>query len=917
MSDLRTPACRSWGNLLAVPLVVFLLLVILCSLASPEALGAQMARPNGVGSNGNGPTYDHATMAPSIMATPFAGQVHIDGVLDEAIWQTVTPVTDFTQREPDEGEPASERTEVRVLVGPDALFIGARLFDREPDKIRATLVRRDVVSDFDYFIVNVDSRHDHNTAYAFTLTPSGAYQDAALGTDGQYDFGWDPVWEGAASRDEEGWSAEWKIPFNQLRFQSAEDAVWGISFTRVIARKQESATFPFTPRNETSGPHRYGHLTGLGEVREPGRLELLPYATARSEHLYVSPDDPFRSQADQFYNAGFDLKYGLTGSMTLDATINPDFGQVEVDPAVVNLTAYETYFPEQRPFFVEGSEIFRYGFPGPAMGGGNLGDLFYSRRIGRAPQGRFADVDAAFTDVPAQSTIAGAMKVSGRLGDWSVGLLEAATLEEEGRYLAADGARGTAVLEPFTNYLVGRTRRDFRDGNSALGGIFTAVNRDLSTAPLESTLHSGAYVAGLDFNHMWNNREWFLTGTLTGSHVRGSEEALLLTQLASARYFQRPDADHTELDLTRSSLSGWRGSLAAGRRSGDHWRGGVSLEAKSPGFEANDLGFETQVDRWGVAAPLQYLSLVPNRVTRFYQVDLVPDLRWNFAGDLMSASVFLGSVQQWANFWQSSTALSLRPEVDSDALTRGGPMSRSPAGGNISQWIATDQRKPYTLSLNANYSWNTRGGWGTNAGVGVTFRPSSAMEVSLSPSHNRVHAVAQYVRAVTDAAAERTYGRRYVFSDLDQTTLSMSTRVSWTFTPRLSLQLFAQPFLASGDYERFKEMHQPGTWDFDVYGEEAGTVTAITGGYRIDPDGSGPASAFTLGNPDFSVRSLRGNAVLRWEYRPGSTVYLVWQQQRSGFDPSGEFRFADDADALMNLPPENVFALKVSYWWGR
>ena len=774
-----------------------------------------------------------------------------------------------------------------------------------------------MVSDFDYFVVNLDSRHDHNTSYAFTLTPSGAYQDAALGTDGEYDFGWDPVWEGAASADGEGWYAEWRIPYSQLRFESAESPIWGVQFTRVIARKQETTSFSHTPRTETGGPHRYGHLVGLGQLQEPGRLELLPYGTTRSEHLNVHADDPFRGTSEQFYAAGLDLKYGITSNLTLDATINPDFGQVEVDPAVVNLTQYETYYPERRPFFVEGAEIFRYGFPGFELNQSDLGDLFYSRRIGRAPQRNLYAMGAQFVDVPDQSTIAGAMKVSGRVGDWSVGLMEAATREEEGRYIGADGVNQSAVVEPFSNYLVGRARRDFRDGGSTVGGIFTAVNRDLTDPALEGSLHSAAYVAGVDFNHMWSNREWFLTGTLTGSRVLGSENAILLTQRSSARYWQRPDAGHVELDPTRTDMQGWRGSVSAGRRSGDHWRGSVLVQAQSPGFEANDMGFETRVDSWDINWALQYRDMEPDSLTRFYQIDFLPSVEWNFDGDLVGASVFLGSIQQWSNFWMSSTAISANPETDNDRLTRGGPVARSPGGFSVSQWIATDQRKSYNLSGNFTYAMNARGGWGIFPNVGVTVRPTSAVEVSLNPGFRQTHAVAQYVTRVQDETADRTYGTRYVFSDLDQTVLSIDTRVSWTFTPRLSLQLYMQPFLASGDYSEFKEMHEPRKWDWDIYGEERGAVTELDGGYEVDPDGDGPAEAFQLGNPDFNVRSLRGNAVLRWEYRPGSTVYLVWQQRRFGTAPYGETELLEDAQALWNIPPENVFALKVSYWWGR
>ena len=913
-SYLRT-ANRRPGGLILLAFTSTLFLALL-SPANALAQGTRNDR------SGNGPAsdvpYDHATMAPTLMAYPLTGEIQVDGRLDEGIWQTVEPFTDFIQREPNEGEPASERTEVRVLVGPDALYIGGRFFDREPDQIRATLVRRDVVSDFDYVIVNLDSRHDHNTAYAFTLTPSGAYQDAALGADGRYDFGWDPVWEGAATIDDQGWSAEWKIPFSQLRFESAEDAEWGIQISRTIARKQESANFAFTPLAESSGPHRYGHLRGLGQVQEPGRLEILPFATTRSEHLDVAPGDPFRGSSEQSYNMGMDLKYGITGQLTLDATINPDFGQVEVDPAVVNLTQYESFFPERRPFFTEGAEIFRYGFSGHGMGGSDMGDLFYSRRIGRAPRGSLSGVGAEFTDSPDQTTIAGAMKVSGRMGDnWSVGLMEAATMQEEARYVTPDGVRGAGVVEPFSNYLVGRARRDFLDGSSTIGGIFTAVNRDLTDDALSQALHSGAYVGGIDFRHRWKNREWFVTGTLTGSQVTGSTDAILLTQRSSARYWQRPDAGHVAIDPTRTSIQGWRGNLSTGRSSGDHWLGSISTSAQSPGFEANDLGFETRVDSWDITGALQYRDQEPDDITRMYFIDFMPSLEWNFDGDLVGVNTFIGSVQQWANFWMSSTAMSIYPETDNDRLTRGGPMARHPGGFSVSQWISTDQRKSYSFNFNASYANNSRGGWGYFPGFGVTFRPSSAVEVSLDPRFRRTFAVSQYVGAVPDETADRTFGSRYVFSDLDQTTVSMDTRVSWTFTPRMSLQLFLQPFVSSGAYSGYKELHQPGKWDWDVYGVERGTINETDGVFEVDPDGEGAAPAFALGNPDFNVRSLRGNAVLRWEYRPGSTLYLVWQQQRFSYVPNGSFQLQDDYNALFRTPPENVFALKVSYWLGR
>lgn len=884
---------------------------------SPNSASAQeLAVGSGV-EEGSAVLYVHESMAPSITAGAVGSSIEIDGILDETVWQTAEVFSGFRQREPDDGAPVSERTEVRILAGPDALYVGAWLFDSRPEEIRATLVRRDVVSDFDFFMVSLDSRHDHNTSYAFTLTPSGAYQDAARGTDGQYDFGWDPVWSGAATKDDEGWYGEWRIPYSQLRFEGSEDPVWGIQLTRSIARKQETASFAYTPRTEASGPHRYGHLFGLGQLQAPSRLEMLPYATTRSEHLNVHPDDPFRGTSEESYSAGLDLKYGLTSNLTLDATINPDFGQVEVDPAVVNLTQYETYYPERRPFFVEGAEIFRYGVAGLGMNRSDFGELFYSRRVGRAPQRNLYAEGARFVDAPEQSTIAGAMKMSGGIGEWSVGLMEAVTRRENGQFRGPDGLNQNAAVEPLTNYLVARTRRDFREGGSNIGGIVTAVNRDLSDPALEASLHSSAYVAGVDFVHRWRNREWFLNGTLTGSTVLGDEEAILHTQRSPARYWQRPDAGHVELDPNRTRINGWRGSLSSGKAAGEHWLGSVLLQAQSPGFEANDLGFETRVDSWDINLALQYRDMEPDSTTRFYQIDFLPSLEWNFDGDLVGADVFLGSVQQWPNYWMSSTAIGAHPETDDDRMTRGGPVARNPAGFSISQFISTDQRKSYNFTGNFTYAWNARGGWGVMPSMGFTFRPRSALEVGLEPSYRNTGAVAQYVSAVEDPTADRTFGARYVFSDLEQTVLSMDTRVSWAFTPRLSLQLYLQPFIARGDYSSFKELHAPRRWDWDVYGEERGTISEVKGGYVVDPDGSGPAEPFNLRNPDFNVRSMRGNAVLRWEYRPGSTVYLVWQQRRLGAGVYGETDLMDDALELWDVPPENVFALKVSYWWGR
>ncbi|HEV7838418.1 MAG TPA: DUF5916 domain-containing protein, partial [Gemmatimonadaceae bacterium] len=449
---------------------------------------------------------------PSVAATRRSGEVQIDGKLNEAAWQTAVPGSDFIQIDPTEGQPASEKTEVRILIDDAAIYVGVRAFDKEPGKIQSQLARRDENIEGDALVVMFDSFHDHVSAFLFRLSPAGARRDATVDSDGREDNTWDAVWQGSSTLDSLGWTAEFRIPLSQLRYNpNRAEQTWGFQVVRTIARKAETDFFSFTPKNERQGVHNYGHLTGLGHLSSPRRVELVPYVLAKNENPTVAPNDPFRNQNQVVPGAGVDFKYGITSNITLDATINPDFGQVEVDPAVVNLSAFETFFPERRPFFVEGANIFNFGSM-RTNNSSNGYNFVHTRRIGRSPQ-RFIDGSTVtFVDAPNETTIDGAVKLTGKsAGGWSLGLLDAITAREEARFRDATGDH-RAVVEPRANYVVGRLKRDLNEGNTTIGIAATATNRQLDDPALEPLFRKASYVAGFDWNHSWYNRRWAFDG---------------------------------------------------------------------------------------------------------------------------------------------------------------------------------------------------------------------------------------------------------------------------------------------------------------------------------------------------------------------------------------------------------------------
>jgi hypothetical protein len=503
--------------------------------------------------------------------------------------------------------------------------------------------------------------------------------------------------------------------------------------------------------------------------------------------------------------------------------------------------------------------------------------------------------------------------------------MEAVTGRENAAFVDAAALPGEVEVEPAGNHLVGRLRRQIRGGRTRFGVMATAQNRDLGGSPLETRLHSSAYTGGIDFAHDSDSRVWLFTAAIAGSRVGGSEAALLRTQQTSARYYQRPDADHVELDSTATSLGGFYAMAYVGKQAGTFtMRNGFAYV--SPGYEVNDLGFQSEADRILVDTHYQYSRPTPGRFLRSWNTAISPDGKFNTAGDLVFANVNAMLNMEWLNYWRTNIRVQVDPWYDDDRLTRGGPMARTPGSWQARINVNSDGRRATRVNASYNYFTDRAGGWSRSYDFGVSARFRETINLNIGPSYSRSRSMAQFVRRVTDATATPTFGARYVFAELDRSTVSLDTRLDVTLTPTLSLQLYLEPFLSVGQYRHLKELRAPNTFDFLEYGVDAGTISQnASGDFDIDPDGAGPAGTFQVldRNLDFSQRSLIGNAVVRWEWRPGSTLFLVWQQRRvdrvsghsAGADPwVGNLDLSRDAGDMFSAAADNIFMVKLNYW---
>jgi hypothetical protein len=897
-------------------------------LTAPAVLGAQQSASDAA----------HAA-APVANASRRTAPLVIDGRLDEDAWKQGSPVTGFRQRAPNEGTPASLATEVRIMYDDEALYVGARMTEPlGPSGLRAPLARRDQLlaangnnGSFnslttDKLAIVLDPYHNHLDEVWFELNPAGVRGDQFNG-----DPSWDPVWEGASQVTADGWTAEMRIPYSQLRFSRDSLQTWGLQIWRTVDRLNEQNMWSFRRRDESGGPAYFGHLQGIAVNSRPRQAELLPYVVSRGQFKYASPSDPFRDSREMKINAGADLKYNLTSNLTLDATINPDFGQVEVDPATLNLSAYETFYDEKRPFFVANRSAFSFGSTS-CMFCSNFSGLgvLYSRRIGRPPQlNGYVGNQASYVDAPDDATIIGAAKITGRTSSgYTVGLLDAVAGRETARYVTGVGAQEREqTVEPLTNYFMGRVRKELRQGATTVGVALTNTARRLGgDSVVVSQLRENATAAGFDWSHAWANRQYRWRGTLVGSDVSGSANAIALTQRSSTHYFQRPDreVEHDGLfdaryDTTATSLRGY-GLYSRLAKENGNWLWELQTNQRSPGFEVNDLAFLDRTDYRWFGANLARQWTKPGRYYRSIFAIVGGQQEYNFDGNRTDFERQAFYSMEFNNYWNLRTFVIRAETVDNDRATRGGPLVRVPGYNFGHVQVSTDPRQKAVFDVTVRGSEAFDGAESFSVRPGVALKPASNIFVQLSPNYNWSQSRQQFVRRQPDATATLFGGNRYVFGYVTTRTASLETRVNWTMRPTMTLQLYAQPFFASGEYSAFSEFAAPGSGAQLDYGDDVGTLTRNRAERTVtaDPDGpAGAAPAFTFSDPNFTSRSLRGTAVLRWEYRPGSTMFFVWTQQRSGSAAFGDFDIRRDSQSLLGDRPDNVFLVKATYWLGR
>jgi hypothetical protein len=843
----------------------------------------------------------------------------IDGRLDDGSWRATVPLTDFLQRNPIEGAAPSESTEVRFVYSANDLFVAFRGYDREPSQVYGSLHRRDQRRAADYFTLFIDTYLDKRTAFEFSINPSGARRDVLIYGDGAgRDDSWDPVFDWATTIDSLGWTVEMRIPFSQLRFPPSDSLAFGLRVRRSINRRNEELNWPFVPRDQAGEVSNYGQLVGITGVPAPRRLEVLPYVAGSSAFEPSEDGNPFATGRQSQVRTGGDLKFGVTSGLTLDLTVNPDFGQVEADPAVVNLTAFETFFPERRPFFVEGTNLFQFGLQPQErseFGGGRRGQegLVYTRRIGRAPQ-ISADDQGGYAEDLRQTTILGAAKLSGLIGGgWSVGLAQAVTGKEQAAIVDAAGVAGRSPVEPLTSYTVLRAQHVLPSGRLAYGLIGTGTVRRLDESAFDE-LHQRAFSGGFDLVARFGRDQYEFATAVTGSRVEGSEASITDTQRRSSRYFQRSDQTHSILDSSRTSLSGVAGYARLAKVVG-FVTFDLRYGTRSPGFETNDFGFLRRADIHQQSAELELRWLEPGPVFRQFEWRVQEQAEWTWGGERGRTSVETRASADFLNYWNVNVSVERGLSSLSTGLLRGGAGFTVPGQWEFRAGGRTDFRRPISFNAGADVTLEDESGarrWGANASV--RWRPPGSLSFSLDGRARWGTTDRQYVTSET--VGDSTY---YVLGFIDRREISLTLRADVVLSPRMSFEFYAQPFVSAGRYPSLSLAADPKAAAYadrlDRLETDRLTRPGGEGPVEVDLDQDGSVD-FNFDEPDFRVVSLRTNAVLRWEFRPGSTLFLVWQQNRRGRRDTGDL---DAASALWDAfeePGTNVFAVKIAYWFG-
>ena len=826
----------------------------------------------------------------------------IDGNLADSIWESAEWATNFIEVNPDENTDPSEQTKFKILYDQKHLYIALKALDSEPETITNRLSRRDGFVG-DRINVLIDSYHDLRTGFLFTVTAAGVRGDEFITDNGNnIDASWNPIWSAKALIDNEGWTAEMKIPLSQLRFSNDPNQVWGLNVVRNYFKNNELSAWNRIPIGAAGWVSEAGKLKGLKNIKPQKQIEIQPFVVTKLDRYEAEAGNPYADGNDFNLNTGLDAKIGITNDLTLDVTINPDFGQVEADPAAINLDGFEIFNRDQRPFFVENKNIFDYRFAD------NRNNLFFSRRIGRSPQVNLETTDEAFVNQPQNTTILGAAKFSGKTKNgWSIGVLESMT-SKEFTEISTNGNTSESLAEPFTNYLVGRVQKDFNKKNTFFGGMFTATNRFIT--PEVSELRKSAYSGGIDFTHQWKNRAYFMEANIVMSHVKGSKEAIKLTQENLTHLFNRVDATHLEVDPNRTSLTGTGGRFGIGKVGGQHWNYNAGFKWVSPELELNDIGFLRSADEMIQYANLRYRSIKPTGVFRDFNVRFNQFSAFDFEGNYNRIQYQINGSASFLNNWEIDFGLAHKPRIFSNSILRGGPRWRFSKENFQFFFVGSDRRKNFNGTIGLIHSQAKENNFSLlKFESELNYQPTNAFNISLSPEYSISKNQTQYV-----TQSDYNSDSRYVLGTIDNHTLKASVRLDYTINPNLSIQYYGQPFISRGRYKDFKYVTNPVaerlTERFQLY--DSNQINLSGNDFQVDENRDGTMD-YSFSNPDFSYVQFNSNLVLRWEYIPGSELFLVWSQGVKSSVSSSDGLFEGFETGILDERPQNIFLLKATY----
>ena len=830
------------------------------------------------------------------------GSIRLDGRLDDEIWAKTTAITDFIQKEPTEGAAPTDPMEVRLAYDDDVLYVGARMHSRD-GRIQAPLGRRDNIDQAEHILISFDTFLDRRTAFVFGVTAAGVRIDRYHSSDNEdsFDSGFDPVWRAETNVSGDQWTAELWIPFSQLRFNPRSDLTWGLNVSRFRPTLDEEDYWILIPRTVRAWSSRFGDLSGIAGVVPPRRIEALPYIAGGSTvNGNRDRGNPFDDGSNLDGRVGADIKMGLGPNLTLETAINPDFGQVEADPAEVNLTAFETRFPEKRPFFLEGAQLFNIGHP----------NFYYSRRIGARPIGPAV---GDYVDYPDANSIVAAAKLTGRLqSKTSIGFLAAMTDDEDAR-VASIGSmeRRDVDVAPHAYHFVGRMLQEFGANQSTAGFIVNYMHRDLDEgSPLANLYTRNALAMAGNTLLRFKGGAYEFRASGGGSFLNGSEKAVERVQRSSAHYAQRPDRDYARLDPTLTSLAGWSVQANFDKVSGRHWLWGMNTKIDSENFEVNDIAQLNGADGWLTNGNIRWRETQPGTVFRNYYVQFDAQSDTTLRG-LMQTGRLRGVFNvTWLNFWTSQINVARDLATTSVSLTRGGPLMARGPGWTTNVSFGNRAASRTRISGSMQVRRNDDGARVFNSSATFSMRPGPRWSFSVSPYYDRITEPQQYISTLPGGRTV-TYDSRYVFAFIDRSTMSMEYRLGLTLKPDVNLDIYAEPFAASGRYYDYGELLEPASRERLRYGTNGTVLT-------VNPDGSQlvnvGGTSFTLRNRDFNTLSFRSNVVLRWEWRAGSTLYVVWQQDRAGTEPIGTRVGVSDAFRSLTAPGANIFLIKTSFW---